>query len=199
MNAEAILTKIEEDAREAAAKLQSDAETKVAEMKAASREKVETMQCAMLSQAEKDSAEQQERLWRMASLDERKSFLAQKRQLIEETFTLARQKLAGAPADKRRDFFRGQILSCSNGMERLVVGAEHDDWFDDLFVNEVNQALSEAGKRGELTAEMQRRPDCTGVILCTDGTEIDCTFEALLGDARGELEQQVAAILFGEN
>ena len=199
MNAEAILTKIEEDAREAAAKLQSDAETKAAEMKAASREKVETMQRTMLSQAEKDSAEQQERLWRMASLDERKNFLARKRQLIEETFGLARQKLAAASAEKRREFFRQQILACANGTEHLVVGAEHDDWFDDRFVSEVNQALSAAGKRGELIAEQERRPDCTGAILCTPGTEIDCTFEALLGDARGELEQKVAAILFGEN
>ena len=56
-----------------------------------------------------------------------------------------------------------------------------------------------ASMRGELTAQQQRRPNCTGAILCTTGTEIDCTFEALLGDARGELEQQVAAILFGEN
>ena len=81
MNADAILIKIEEDARQTAERMLSDAHAKVNALKAASREKIEEMHAAMLQKATADAAELEQRMLRMASLDERKALLVQKRDL----------------------------------------------------------------------------------------------------------------------
>ena len=198
MNAQAILSKIEEDANLTADRLLSDAQVKAAELKAASRDKIEAMHKAMLAQAERDSKELEQRMIRMHELDERKALLGKKRELIDEAFTLAGDQLATSPAAQRRAFFLRQAIACANGNETLIPGADASDWFDDAFVAEINAALVAAGKPGGLVLGNERRAGCTGVILATRGSEIRCTFDANMEEARAELEHQVAGILFNE-
>jgi len=198
MNAQAILSKIEEDANLTADRLLSDAQAKSAELKAASRDKIETMHQAMLAQAERDSKELEQRMQRMHELDERKALLGKKRELIDEAFALAGEQLAKAPAAEKRAFFLKQTVACAHGNETLIPGADAADWLDDAFVAEANAALAAAGKAGELALSGERRAGCTGVILATSGAEIRCTFDAYMEEARAELEQQVADILFAE-
>ena len=198
MNAQSILSKIEEDANLTADKLLSDAQVKSTELKAASREKIEAMHKAMLAQAERESKELEQRMIRMHELDERKALLGKKRELIDEAFALAKDQLAKSPAAQRRAFFLKQAVACACGNETLILGAEASDWFDDAFVADVNAALVAVGKPGELTLGSERRPGCTGVILATRGSEIHCTFDANMEEARAELEHQVAELLFHE-
>ena len=198
MNAQAILSKIEEDANLTADKLLSDAQVKSAELKTASREKIEAMHKAMLAQAERDSKELEQRMIRMHELDERKALLGKKRELIDEAFALAKDQLAKSPAAQRRAFFLKQAVACANGNETLIPGADASDWFDDAFVADANAALVAAGKPGELALGDKRRAGCTGVILATRGSEIRCTFDANMEEARAELEHQVGEILFRE-
>ena len=198
MNAQAILSKIEEDANLTADKLLSDAQVKSTELKAASRDKIEAMHKAMLALAEHDSKELEQRMIRMHELDERKALLGKKRELIDEAFALAKDQLAKSPVARRRAFFLKQAVACANGNETLIPGADASDWFDDAFVAEINAALVAAGKPGGLVLGNERRAGCTGVILATRGSEIRCTFDANMEEARAELEHQVAGILFNE-
>ena len=198
MNAEAILIKIEEDAKEAAARITGEARAKAEALKAASREKIEGMHKAALSQAERDAAEMEQRMLRMAELDDRKTLLGKKRALMDEAFVKAGELLLAAPAAERRAFFLGRIAACAGGAETLSVGALGADWFDGTFVADANAALTAAGKPAGLTLAAQRRPDCSGVVLTQSGAEIRCTLDVFLEEARAEMEQQVAAELFGE-
>ncbi len=198
MNAEAILVKIEEDARASAAQALADAQKKAEELKAASREKIEGMHKTMVSQAERDSEALGQRMLRMAELDDRKALLGKKRALIDEAFDLAYRRLTDAPAAEKRAFFLRQIAECAAGGETLIVGAQAADWFDAAFPAEANEALQKAGKPGKLTLAAGKREGCAGVVLSGGGAEIRCTFDALLEEARAGLEQQVATTLFGE-
>lgn len=198
MNAQAILAKIEEDAKAGAEKTLDDARAKAEALKAASREKLEGMHATMLSQAERDSAAMEQRMQRMAELDDRKELLAKKRTLMDEAFTLAGKKLVAAPAGGKRAFFLKQIEQCASGGETLIIGAEGAEWFDDGFAADANAALKKAGKKADLTLAQEKRAGCTGVILAAKGAEVRCTFDALLEEARNGLEQPVAEILFGE-
>ena len=198
MNAQAILAKIEEDAKAGAAKTLDDAKVKADALKAASREKIEGMHAAMLSQAERDSAAMEQRMQRMAELDDRKELLAKKRTLMDEAFALAGEKLAAAPAKEKRAFFLKQVEQCAAGGETLIIGAEGAEWFDDGFAADANKALQQAGKEGGLTLSPEKRAGCAGFILAAKGAEVRCTFDALLEEARAGLEQQVAEVLFGE-
>ncbi len=198
MNAQAILVKIEEDARESAVQTLAEAGKKADALKAASREKLEGMHRTMLAQAERDAEALEQRALRMAELDDRKELLGKKRALIDETFLAAGQLMVSAPAAKKRAFFLAQIALAAAGRETLVVGADSADWFDDGFLADANAALQKAGKPGELTLAAQRRAGCAGVILEANGAENRCTFDALLEEARAGLEQTVAAELFSE-
>ena len=196
MNADAILIKIEEDARLAGERMLAEAQAKAEAMKAASREKIEEMHNAMLKKAATDSAELEQRMQRMAELDERKALLSQKRALIDQAFSKARDLLNGADADQKRTFFLSQVVNHASGDETLYLGDAAADWFDGGFLAAANQALVQQGKPGLLTLAPERAAGCEGVVLKARGAETHCTFDAILSDIRPELEQQVASMLF---
>lgn len=198
MNAQAILTRIEEDAREAAARVASEATARAAEWTAASRDKIEAMHQTMLAQANRDGDELEQRMLRMAELDQRKALLQKKRQLIDEAFAKAGAMMQATTAGEKRAFFLKQLVHLAEGGEMLMVGRRQSDWYDDAFIADANRALIATGKRGDLKFSTAPQPDCVGFILAANGTEIRCTFDALLEEARMKMEQQVAAELFQE-
>ncbi len=198
MNAQAILNKIEENAKDTAQKTLADAQAKAEELKAASREKIEGMHQTMLSQAERDAEALEQRMLRMAELDERKELLAKKRALMGEAFVLAGAKLSAMPAAEKRAFFQKKLLETAEGGETLVIGADKAEWFDEPFFAEANAALKKAGKTDGLSLAAEKRAGCEGFVLSMGGVEIRCTFGALLEEARGIQEQQAVEDLFGK-
>ena len=196
MNAQAILDKIEEDAKTAAGRIEQDALAKAEEWKAASRERIEKTHQTMLAQAQKEADEVEQRMLRMAELDDRKALLQKKRALIERVFVMAGEKLAATNIAEKRAFFLQKLIRCANGDETLIFGADQADWIDDRFVADANAALMQAGKQGALKLSAERRPGCAGLVLVSKGAEMLCTFEAFLEEARTASEQQVANQLF---
>lgn len=197
MNAQPILDKIEQDAQASARALVADAEAKALDIRKKAQSKLDTMKADMVAQAEREGQEAQQRMLRMADLEDRKSLLAKKRKLLDEAFDLALQKLRGMPQKELRAFFLAQVVQAAQGQEELVVGAEHAAWFDDAFVQEANAALEKRGKMGKLRQGQERRPGITGVILATQGTEVHTTLETLLDALRSDMEAEVATQLFG--
>ena len=195
MNAEAILNKIGEDAKETAERIESEAQARAAEWKAASRDRIEGMHATMVAQARKDGDELEQRLLRMSELEDRKALLQKKRELIDAAFARASEKLVATTASEKRAFFLRQILRFAAGDETLVIGAEHADWFDERFITEANKALVANGKPGRLAPSAEQRRGCIGLVLVSNGAEIPCTFGAFLEEARADMEQQVAADL----
>ena len=198
MNAQAILDKIHEDARSAAETTEAEAVSRAAEIQAASSAKIESLRNAAVSQAEKESAELEQRMLRMAVLDDRKELLLKRRNLIDETFALAMKKLYAMPNGQKRAFFAERLTGAAQGAETIIVGAECAEWYDAAFVDEMNDRLRQMGKAGNMRAAAERRVGATGLVLAAKGTEIYCTFETLLDSLRAELETEIAGILFQE-
>lgn len=196
MEAQAILTKIEQDAKTAAQKVQTDAETKARTMKLDAQANREMMEKTMLAQAEQECVQMEERMQRMADLDNRKDMLARKRQVIDDVFEKAREKLAKTTSADRRAFYLRQIVKYAGGEETLIAGADGADWFDDGFAADVNKALKAAGKADKIKLHKEHRVHCAGVVLSFKGAEIHITFDSLLDEARAELEQATAQALF---
>lgn len=197
MNAQAILDQIAVDAQASAARIREEAAARAEEMKAASRAKIEGMHEALVAQARKDGDELGERMVRMAGLEARKELLAQKRALLDEAFLRARAGLSAKPVAQKRAFFLRQIARAARGDEALAVSA-NADWLDGAFLADANAALAAAGKPGQLSLAADRPAACEGVVLRQNGTEVRCTFEAMVDEARSALEQQAAATLFEE-
>jgi len=197
MNAQAILNQIEADARDTAQKTLADAQTKADEMRTTSREKIEGMHKALLSQAQTEGDALEQRMLRMAELEERKELLAKKTRADGEAFEMAGKKLSAASNTDKRVFFLRQLLAFATGGETLEIGGENAGWFDDHFLSDANAALLKAGKTERLTLAPEKRPGYEGFLLIAGGAEMRCTFDALLEEARTELERQAAEDLFG--
>ncbi|MFH1880716.1 MAG: V-type ATP synthase subunit E family protein [Bacillota bacterium] len=198
MDAKAILVKIEQDAREAAQRIHSDAEEKAKAMKLEAQANVEMLLSTMLAQAEQECQHMEERMHRMAELDNRKALLAMKREVIDEAFQMAKEKLLNTKPAERRAFYLKQTVKCARGEETLIVGADDAGWFDDGFLGDANRALQAAGKPARLQLKAERRKGCAGIVLSFKGAEVRITFESLLDEARADMEQLAAQALFTE-
>ena len=196
MNAQAILQKIEDDAKTTAAQIEAESQAKLTEMRNASTQKIESMHNATIAQANKESDALAERMARMASLEMRKELLDAKRKLMDEAFSEAYKALLNLPTEQLRSFFLNEIVNNAIGDEVLAIGQTHSSWFDDAFLADVNKALSAKNKPANLTLCNEKRADVTGAVLIKSGTEIYCTLESILNDLNTEMETEIASILF---
>ena len=197
MDAQAILTKIEQDAKEAAIKVQTDAEAKAKLMKLEAEARIEAQEKTMLRQAEQDGDQMEERMKRMADLDDRKAMLQQKREAIDSAFQKAMELLLQTKPAERRAFYLAQVAKLAAGDETLIAGTDAD-FFDDGFLADANKALERAGKPGKLQLQAEHRKGCAGVVLSQNGAEVRVTFDTLLDEARADMEQIAAHTLFTE-
>lgn len=199
MNAQAILDKILEDAKENASAVLKDANDRAGAMRKATEERIATARTRTQAQAQEDAKAAAVRMERMAELDERKLLLRDKREMMGRAFDLALKKMQAMPPKQAREFLLATLTELADGDEQLVVGAQSDGWMDASFLAQANAALTAAGKPGKLTLAKEKRPGVSGVILARHDTEIHCTYQALLDSRRLELEAQVAQTLFPES
>ena len=196
MNAEAILSKIEEDAKQAAAKACDEARQKAETLKAASQEKINSLREETLKKVEVESSLQEDRMKRMSELDLKKELLSAKQQVLGEAFEAAQINLCAMPSKQLRAFLLKKAAEAASGDETLNVAENHSDWFDAQFTGDLNAALKAKGKQGNIVSSDQKIPGYTGLVLAKNGTEIYCTLESLVDNARAELEAEIAGILF---
>lgn len=196
MNAQTILQKIEDDARLAAQQAGIDAKNKVQEIQALSIKHIEQMRDQMVKQASVESEALVERMRRMAGLEMRKELLHQKREVMDQAFEDAKVQLCSTEPKQAYQFLLEQAASVAQGDEELIVGEDHPQWFSDEFVSELNSKLKAAGKPAHVTYQSKKRSGVTGAILSRGGTEVFCTFEAMLESMRSNLEAEIAQILF---
>ncbi len=198
MNANAILDKILQDARENASVTMEEANQKAAQLKADADLRMRRARDRMQMQASEDAELARMRMERMAELEERKRLLADKRAMMDRAFALALEKLESMPVKDSRAFLLETVTRLADGDETVIPGAEHAAWLDERFLPEANLALKKAGKPGQLRLSEERRPGVTGLVLTKNNTEMSCTYEAILNSLRLEMEADVAALLFPE-
>ncbi|MDR0928969.1 MAG: V-type ATP synthase subunit E [Oscillospiraceae bacterium] len=195
MNADAILTRIEKDAKDAAERILREAKEKAAAVEAASEARIAQEKEAALAQARQDALALNDRMERMATLEARKALLAEKRALLDEVFQAALQKLLALPIAQARAFGMQMLLTAAKGDEAIIAD-ENAPWCDASFVNDANQALLRQGKPGNLTLAPEKRALGGGFVLRRGGMEANCSLRAALEGDRLALEPQIAALLF---
>lgn len=194
MEVKGILNKIESDAREAASAQLADAEKRVEAIRAQCDEQTRQQQEAMNARLKADCAEMEARMLRMAELEDKKSQLQVKRQVMDAAFDRALAQLLALPKDKKRAFFMEELLSAAQGDETVLIGGNQADWFDASFLRDAGGALAKAGKKAALQ-QGEAISGC-GFELRRGGEALNCTFEALVSGSRMALEGDVAKVLF---
>ncbi len=195
--AERIIRRILDDARDRAEAIKADAEKKGEAIETEAREKGERKKEQLLAQAHKEAEEQKRRIIGVAQLEARKEMLTAKQDLLKEAFQTALAELANMEDKAYFIIMRGMLLKLTEtGSESVIFSPRDSNKVTDGFLKEVNEALLEQGKKGELKLSRETREISGGFILQAEGIEINGSFDALMEMNRDDLEPEVAAVLF---
>lgn len=191
-----LTTKIIEDSENKAKNIIDEAkaeekkliDTKVNEAKAQKK--------AMLQKAEDEAKIRRERVISNAELQVRNMKLEAKQKVLDKTFTEALEKLSNISQEKMLQFIRNNILSAELTSDVEIVLGKSSQGVTEEFISDLNKSLQMAGKIARVKLSPQRRDIKGGFILSRNGVEINYSFEALVKNARSELESEVASTLF---
>ncbi len=130
-----------------------------------------------------------------AQLEGRKAALERRRELIDRAFAAAFEKLCALTGQRRESLLSGLLIREAEGGETVRCAVRDRDVVDGL-LQKVNAELSKRGLKPLTLGE--NAPVTGGFILTADKYEKNCSFEALLEDAKATYEGEVAGILFPE-
>ncbi|MEG0766358.1 MAG: hypothetical protein RR482_01460, partial [Clostridia bacterium] len=196
MNADAILARIDEEARNAASVSLHEAQQRAEEMRNASEARIDGMRKAALAQAQRDAVEMNDRMRRMAALEERKALLAAKREIMDCAFDEALHRMQKMENAQAQAYVLRILHQVAQGDEAIAVGKPMPAWADQAFLDQVNAQMRATGRPGTMHWAEEQRAIKSGFLLLSKGMELNCTFEAMLHVQRMSLEAEVATLLF---
>lgn len=187
---EAIIAKITENAKVSADNLIRDAQNELAEAETAARLSAEKTAKEMSERLDEECERIVRRKITLANLDARKLVLAQKQEILTQTYAEAQEKLV---ADKK---------NYAAFMARLV--EENAEEGDEVIAGEEDKAVFTAKWLAGIKKLPAKVTMCTethggrGVILRGVNSDKNLTLDAVFAEAKERTEQKTAEILFGE-
>ncbi len=189
-----LVERILEDAKKDAAKLELETNARLDEIRLDCEKRIDKRRDELTKATAAAQKSILERSRTNAELEARKQALASRREIVDEAFATAYKDLCGLSGPERAQVCRKMLLAEADGGETVCGGsADHEALME--LLPEVNEALEAAGKR-PLTAGAAENDMEYGFVLKGDGYEKDCSFSALIRDARAVEETAVAGILF---
>lgn len=147
----------------------------------------------ILARGRRNADERVERLASVAQLDARKLELAAKQEMLSKAYDLALEQLVNLPDKEYVDLLADlAVRASSTGREAVIFSQKDRARYGKAVVTQANERL----KDGRLTMSEQSRPIKGGLILSDGDVEVNCTFETLVRLQRGEMDREVAKVLF---
>ena len=148
---------------------------------------------AIRRKGQQDAVFRQERLVDEAKMQARRDILATKQELIGRAFDLALEKLLELPEKEYVALLADLAVKASSTKKEAVIFSQKDRTrYGKAVVTQANEKLGD----GRLTLSEQTRPIKGGLILSDGDVEVNCTFETLVRLQRGEMDREVAKVLF---
>ena len=199
MSLEKILERIQQDAQREVDKIKGRASAAADEILKKAQSEAEALKAQALEDATNEAKQRGERIVATASLDLRKALLAEKQKAIDEAFQAAMDALAGMEDAEYRKTIKNMILpNVQTGDEEIILSERDKARLGDNFAQEINRQLAESGKKGNLTISQDTYNMVGGFVLRRGQVELNSSFESLFKSSRGDLESEVAKILFPE-
>ena len=176
--ADAILTEARRQAGEITARFEAQARKESADI---------------VDRGRRAADERVERLAGVARLDARKLELAAKQEMLSKAYDLALEKLVNLPDKEYVNLLADlAVKASSTGREAVIFSQKDRARYGKAVVTQANEKLGD----GHLTMSEQSSPIQGGLILSDGDVEVNCTFETLVRLQRGEMDREVAKVLF---
>lgn len=142
---------------------------------------------------ERLAAEREERLISAAQMEARKTVLAAKQAVMEETYAKALEKLRNLSETRYVEVLTELLLQAApHGVGEVLFSAQDRETVGQAAVDAAN------GKSGgKLTLSGETAPIQGGFILKDGNVEVNCAFDTLVRLQKAETAGQVAQRLFG--
>lgn len=194
-NADKLLARILDDARGEAAKIEAQASAQAEEIRARAEREAAALAAETEARAQAAHDEAIEHAETAAQLEARKQALAARRIVLDEAFAAALKELCAMQGEAREALLISMAAQEADGGETLRP-ARADEAGMAAVLQKANAKLAESG-RAALTLGAVDESIAGGFTLAGRGYEKDCSFEAMLREARDRLEGGVAKRLFG--
>ena len=193
---EKITGRINEDVQREIDALTADANREAGEITARYQAQAQQESADIVERGRKAAAEREERLASVAQLEARKLELAAKQEMLQKAFDTALAYLLDLPEDKYVALLADlAVRAARTGSEQAIFSQKDRTRYGKQAVTAANEKL---GDKGRLTLSQETRPIQGGLILSDGDVEVNCTFETLVRLQRGELDREVAKVLFDE-
>jgi len=196
MEADQVITKILSDARAQADAIKKQAEEREAAETAKLNEELARFEEATKAMAEKAGADERSQRLAVARMEAAKEYAATKASLLDEVFVQARQKLEKLPDAEYRELMGKLMAAAVETGEETVLAGKNDARIDAKLVADVNAKL---GGKGKLTLSDRKHGFGAGFLLHRGKVRSNVSLEVLAGQARKDLEIEVAKDLFSNN
>ena len=190
---EKITGRIAEDAGREIGEINAEARRQADEIMARYEAQAQRESEEILSRGRRNADERVERLASVAQLDARKLELAAKQEMLSKAYDLALEQLVKLPDKEYVDLLADlAVKASSTGREAVIFSQKDRARYGKAVVTQANEKLGD----GRLTMSEQTRPIKGGLILSDGDVEVNCTFETLVRLQRGEMDREVAKVLF---
>ena len=193
--ADRLLARILADAQALAQEQDAAAKAEIFKIKELAQHDVQAVKEENEFRCKKAEADILERSRTNAELDSRKYALKAKRDVVESAFTAAYEGLCALKGEERDSLLKAMAAREALGGETIVAAPADVETMKRL-LDGINAQLAKAGK-AELKMGDAAENISGGFLLQGEGFEKNCSFEAMLRDAREAEESKVAEILFG--
>ena len=194
---EKITARIEAEAVADAARMAEEAAAQCVAVRAEGEAKAQESYWRRVKDGTKAASDRADRLAKAADMEARKSILACKQAIVGEAFDKAEEKLRALTGDEYVDFLAGQAARAAvTGREEIVLSEKDRASVGEQTVKKANDLLRAEGKTAGLVLAAETGSFSGGLVLKDGNITVNCTLEALLGQAREEQAAAVAAELF---
>ncbi len=194
---EKISARIEADALSEIAAIEAEAAARCAQISAEAQARASEAYAQRMALGRAEAEQRRERLGAAADMEQRKSILAFKQEMVGEAFDRAVEAIVNLPEAQYIEFLAAQAAKASsNGCEELLF-SQRDQAVAAAAAKRANAILKEMGREGRLTVAAETANIPGGLILRQGHIEVNCAADTLVMMHRSRLAGQVASILFG--
>lgn len=187
---------IERIAQDSAAKCDGiifDAQNEATKIKEAAVVKVNNDKAATIDAANKDAKALVDMAESGAQLEGKKVLLATRVEIIEKAIAKASEKLASMPEEEYFAAIYALVKNYAQDAEGSMLLSEKDlGRLPKDFEKKINADL----KGGKITVSKDPADISEGFILVYGDIEINCTFDALIADAKDDIKDELYNIIF---
>lgn len=193
-----LVTKINEDTEKRREIILKEAEKQATEIVKNKEDIANEIKEQIINKANDDAASLKEKIYDEANFKSKNIILAIKNKIIDDILEEAINEMSSMDKNEYTDFITNTILSLDiSGDEILFLNKTGALKFFEEDLNNLNQKLTEQGKKGEIKIQTSQRDFKGGFILEKGNISYIYTFESIVDSNKESLEIEIAKQLFG--